>query len=695
MTHRLSPMLNPRSVALVGASPKPGTVQRSIIEMVRTSRLQGPLFAVNPNYPEVEGIPCYPSIGALPEPPDLVVLGVGAARMETALDDAIAGGARSAVIFDNCYLDVETSPRLLDRLKSRAREADLPVGGSNAMGYCNFETEIFIGFWQPRERPAGHIALIAHSGSVFADMIGNDPRFRFNLAVSAGQEINATVADYMDYVLELPSTRVIALFLETVRDPPGFVAALDKARQRDIPVLIMKVGRTEQSARLAETHTGALVGSDTAFDALIDAHGAVRVRTCDELLAAAILLESPKRAPAGGLAVMTDSGGYRESIIDLAADVDVPLAALSTQTLDALSAQLPPYMAAANPIDIGVPLRTERSQMVIEMWASLMDDANTSLGAFEFNVADDFAYMPKLIDAAEHIAKNNLKPFLVFSSFSRVTNNRVADRFADAGLPLINGVDNVLAAVKAAFTYRDHRQRRAVELPPSLSDAVALWHKRLNDEEVLDEHESLRLLADFDIPVIASRVADSRDEAVAVAEMLSYPVALKTATRGQTHKSDVDGVRLGLSGPDEVGTAYDDIANRLGPRVTVAQMADAGVELVFGSVCDPQFGPLVIVGMGGRLVEVLSDSVSALAPFDEELAKRLIGRLKGRRLLEGVRGACPADVDALARALSRFSGLAAGLGDSLQSLDANPVIATANGCVAVDALAIGRAHFDR
>ena len=166
---------------------------------------------------------------------------------------------------------------------------------------------------------------------------------------------------------------------------------------------------------------------------------------------------------------MTDSGGYRESIIDLAADVAVPLAALSTQTLDALSARLPPYMPAANPIDIGVPLRTERSQMVIEMWASLMDDANTALGAFEFNVADDFAYMPKLIDAAEHIAKNNPKPFLVFSSFSRVSNNLVADRFADAGLPLINGVDNVLAAVKAAFTYRDHRQRRVVELPPDLS----------------------------------------------------------------------------------------------------------------------------------------------------------------------------------------------------------------------------------
>ena len=691
MTHRLSPLLNPRSVAMVGASPKPGTVQRSMVEMVRTSRLDGPLFAVNPNYTDVEGIACYPSLRALPEPPDLAVLGVGAARMETALEDAIAGGARSVMIFDNCYLEMETRPRLLELLQSRAREADLPVCGGNGMGYCNFEKDIFIGFWQPRERPAGHIALVAHSGSVFADLIGNDPRFRFNLAVSAGQEINATVADYMDYVLELPSTRVIALFLETVRDPPGFVAALGKARQHDIPVLITKVGRTEESGRLAETHTGALVGSDTAFDAVLDAHGAVRVRTTDELLAAALLLELPERPPAGGLVVMTDSGGYCESIVDLAADIGVPIATLATDTLKVLSAHLPAYMPATNPIDIGIPLRTERSQMVIEMWATLMDDPNTAIGAFEFNVADDFAYMPKLIDAAERLAETSPKPFVIFSSFSRVTNNRLAARYADVGLPLINGVDNLLAAVKASFTHRDHSEHRAVEVPLGLADTVARWRKRLNRAEVLDEEESLRLLADFDIPVVASKVAGSRDEAVTAAQTLRYPVALKTAMPGRTHKSDVDGVRLALGGADEVGSAYADIAGRLGPRVTIARMADAGVELVFGSVCDPQFGPVVMVGMGGQLVELIGDSVFALAPVDEAGAKRLIERLKGRPLLDGVRGAPPADLDGLAQAFSRFSLLAASLGDSLGSLDANPVIATTAGCLAVDALAVARA----
>ena len=226
--------------------------------------------------------------------------------------------------------------------------------------------------------------------------------------------------------------------------------------------------------------------------------------------------------------------------------------------------------------------------------------------------------------------------------------------FADQGLPLINGVDNLLAAVKAAFTYRDYADQHRVELPPPPSELVARWRNRLDGAGALDEQDSCRLLADFHIPVVEMRVANNRYEALAAATAICYPVVLKTAMPGHTHKSDVDGVRLELEGEHDLGAAYDDIANRLGSRVTVAQMAKDGVEVAFGSVCDPQFGPVVMVGMGGRLVELLTDSVSALAPFDEVTAHRLIDRLKGRALLDGVRGAPSADIDALAWALRCF-----------------------------------------
>jgi acyl-CoA synthetase (NDP forming) len=689
MNHRLAPLLAPRSIAIVGASPKVGTVQRNIVDVVRQSGFAGNVVAVNPNYKEVESLPCFPNIAAMPAPPDLAVLGVGAARMETALDDAIKGGARAITIFDNCYLEVETSPKLLDRLKTRARASGVPVCGGNGMGFYNFENSTYVSHYHPPKRPAGHIAFIAHSGSAFDALVFNDPRYRFNLAVSPGQEINASIADYMDYALDLASTRVIALFIETVRDPDGFVSALIKARERDVPVIAVKVGRTEQSARLAQTHTDALVGNDAAFDAVLARYGALRVRTLDELISAALILAMPKRAPEGGLAVMIDSGGFREALIDLASDIGVPLTTLGPEATELLRATLPPYLPPVNPLDIGVPLKVDRPPMVKKIWQAFLADPGTAIGAFEFEVFDDFCYSPGLIDAAEEIAASAMKPFFVFSTFGRANNAKIGARYADSGLPLISGVDNMLAAVRAGLSYRDLRNRVPAALPPKPADDVtARWRMRLRSGRPLDEHEGLSLLSDFGVPVVPSRVAESQEDACEAAGALGFPVALKTAARGIQHKSDIDGVRLGLQDVDAVVAAYKFLSQRLGPRMTVARMADRGVELAFGIMIDPQFGPLVIVGMGGTLIEVLSDRTVALAPFDAIEARRLIDCLKGRPLLDGVRGALPADINAAAHALAQLSVLAATLGSDLRSVDVNPVIVGAAACVAVDALVI-------
>ena len=218
-------------MALVGASPRPGSFGNALVRVLRDGGFRGTIHPVNPNYREVEGLPCHPSVAALPVPPDLAVLGVAGARLEAAMDDAIAGGARAALIFDNCQLENDTAPPLLDRLRRKAEAAGLPVCGGNGMGFYNFDTGTHASFQPPPNRPPGGITLIAHSGSVFVLLAANDPRYRFNLVVSPGQEIGATVADYMDYALDQPSTRVIALFIETVRDPAGFVAALEKARR--------------------------------------------------------------------------------------------------------------------------------------------------------------------------------------------------------------------------------------------------------------------------------------------------------------------------------------------------------------------------------------------------------------------------------------------------------------------------------
>lgn len=689
--HRLDPLLKPESVALVGASAKPGSFGSELVRVLHDGGYRGAIYPVNPNYTEVAGLACYPSIAALPTRPDLAVLGVAGARMESALDEAIEGGAAAVTIFDSCYLEDDGTPKLLDRLKQKARLAGVPVCGGNGMGFYNFDTKTHVSFQAPPDRPAGQIALIAHSGSVFVLLAANDPRYRFNLIVSAGQEINGTVADYMDFALEQPSTRVIALFIEAVRDPDGFIAALKKARSRDIPVVVAKVGRTEESARLAATHCGAIAGHDAAYEAVFERYGVLRVDTLDELMATALLLSQPKRPGVGGFASVTDSGGLRELMIDLADKQGVEFARITPATRSKLEARLPHGLEAANPLDAAGPLRPDYADVFKDCLQILMGDPGTAIGAFEFEVRDDFVYMPALLDTAEAMATRTDKPFFVLNSFSAAQNSQTAVRLLDAGVPLINGVQNALTAVRLSLAYRDSRQRAPISPPAGPApQVVAFWRERLAKGGHLDEAESLALLSDFGVPVAEACVASTAEDALKAAENMGYPVVLKTAEPGIHHKSDVDGVRLSLASSEDLLAAYRDLAGRLGPRVTVEPMLAAGVELAFGLTIDPQFGPLVMVGSGGKWIEVMRDRVFALPPFDAPEALRLIDRLKVRPMLDGGRGMPPADLDALALALARFSVAATLLADAVSEVDINPIVVGPAGAVAVDALVIAR-----
>lgn len=686
---QLEALLRPGSVALIGASSKPGSLGNELVRVLRDGGYCGGIYPVNPNYQEIEGLACYPSVSSLPCQPDLAVLGVAGSRMEAAMQDAIVGGARAITIFDSCYLEHDTTPKLLDRLKRKAAEADVPVCGGNGMGFYNFDARTHISFQHPPDRPAGHIALIAHSGSVFVLLAANDPRYRFNLVISAGQEINGTVADYVGYALDQPSTRVIALFIESVRDPVEFVHCLKKARERDVPVIVAKLGRTEESIRLAATHCGAIAGNDAAYEAVFDRYGVLRVDTLDELMATALLLSQPKRVAAGGLAAVFDSGGLRELVIDLADRQSVPFARIAPETRARLHACLPFGLDAANPLDAAGPLRADYANVFKECLQILVEDTDTAILAFEFDVRDDFAYMPALLEAAEAMPALTEKPFLVLNSFSGAQNSQTAVRLLDAGVPMINGVQNMLTAVRLAMAYRDSRERASIT-PPSGPDpeVVSRWRERLARGDAIGEAESLKLLSDFGVPAADAIVSDNPEAVLSAAYAIGYPVVLKTAEAGIYHKSDVGGVRLNLADAQALLEAYRDVAERLGPRVTIEPMIMPGVELAFGMTIDPQYGPLVMVGSGGRWIEVLRDRVFALPPFDAAEALRLIDRLRVRPLLDGGRGTPPTDVKALAQVLARFSVLAVLLADSIAEIDANPIVVGAGGVTAVDALIV-------
>ena len=686
--NRLAPLLAPRSIAFVGASVREGSPGHTMLYLNRGSPLEGRLYPVNPRYPRIDGVDCYASLKELPEVPDLVVLGLADGRLEFALQEAASVGARAALIFGGANLEEPERTRLVRRLRAIAAEADLPICGGNCMGYYNLDAGLRMTFSRPPSiSPAGGVALISHSGSSWSSLTHNDGRLKFNLSVSSGQELNVGVADYLHYVLSMPTTRAIGLVLETVRQPDEFLAALSEANARGVPVMALKVGRTEQSARLAISHSGAIVGDDAAFDAIFEHHGVGRARTLEELAAGLLLLSCAGRVGPGGLSVIHDSGFERELLIDLAGDHGAPLARVSPDTRERLVTLLDPGLEPVNPLDAwGTGHDYER--VFTECLSVLMEDSDTACGFISHSLREGFWISEAWARVAQENTRRTDKPIAMVSNFPWVKDGDVVERMSELGIPVIGGMDIGLAAARHLFAWRDFTARKEKRPPAGLERSrLDAWRRRLEAGEALDEAESLALLADYGIDVVPCRRAASRNEVEALACELDAPVALKTVMPGVHHKSEHVGVVLDVA-PDSLVEAYDSLAARLGPRVLVADMTPPGVEMALGVVRDPHFGPLVMVAAGGVLIEVLADRRLVVPPFDRGRAERAISKLHCRSLLEGHRGRSAANVGALAEAAARLSVLAQELGPWISELDVNPVIVGPERAVAVDALVV-------
>jgi acyl-CoA synthetase (NDP forming) len=686
--HPLAPLLAPRSIALVGASLRPNTPGHDMVRMLHRGGFGGTVHAINSNYERIEAYPCVARLDDLPAPPDLAVLSVRNERLEETLAKAIAVGARSAVIFASGFLADDSTPPLTSRLAAMARAAGLPICGGNCMGFYNDLDGVWIcGFPSPRQPRPGSIALIAHSGSVFGALAHNDPRLRFALAISPGQELTTTVADYIDYALERPEVKVIGLFLETARDPAAFRAALETAADRGVPVVALKLGRTEAAAAAALTHTGALAGSDLAYEALFDRYGVVRVETLDELAATLLLFATGRRARAGSLVSIHDSGGECELFIDLAQRAGVAFAPIAATTKRALAARLDPGLEPGNPLDAwgtGADFAT----IFEDCFRALLADDNAALGVFAADIRDGYYLSEGFAAAAAAAAATTEKPVAFVTNYTQLNHDALALQLTEAGVPVLDGTYHGLIAVRGALAYRDFRQR-PVDPLPAAAPHLGAQQRRLAEQLFAagpqDEANSLALLAAYGVPVVPHHIVTSEDGAIAAAARLGYPVVLKTAEPGILHKTEVRGVHLDLAGETAVRAAWRDLAERLGPRAVVARMLPAGVEIALGMVRDPQFGPLVTVGAGGVLIELLGDRRAALAPFGPATARRLLDRLSLRRLLDGYRGGTAVDIDRLALAISHFSVLAASLGDLVREIDVNPLVCGRE-IAAVDAL---------
>ena len=687
-------MLEARSVAVVGASIKEGSLGHQMMLELERGGFDGAIYPVNPGYDEVRGHRCYPSLGEVPEPVDLAILGLANQRLEQAMRDAAQAGARSAVTFSSLFEEQPPQPGmppLAERIASIAGEHRMALCGANGMGFVNTEARLrATGFPTPDEMPPGPVTFLSHSGSVFTAFAFNDRGIAFNLIVSSGHEIVTTMDEYLSFALDLESTKVVALVLETVRRPAEFLAALAKANERDVPVLALKVGRTEGAKEMVVAHSGALAGEHGAYEAVFDAHGVHECRDLEELADSIELFSSPRRVLSGsGIAALHDSGGERALFVDLADDLGVPLAQISDATRARIDAVLDPGLIAENPLDAwGTGIDADR--IYTESFLALHDDPETAAVAFAVDLArQGEPYDEGYLRVAQDVLAATTKPFCIVSNLPAAIARDEVGRLRGAGIPVLEGTVSGLRALKHLLDDASARERPTAASPPGSPAGIeGEWRRRLAEAPDLSEGAGLGLLYAYDISVVDALPARSWDEAERAAERIGYPVAVKTAMPGISHKSDVRGVRLGVVDPLELGEVYRDLAERLGPDVMIAAMAPPGVEVALGVVRDPTFGPLVLVAAGGVLVELIHDRKLALPPIDEDAARRLIDGLAMRPLLDGVRGAPPCDVDALAHAVSRLSVLAVELGDLIAELDINPVIVSSHGCVAVDVLVV-------
>jgi acyl-CoA synthetase (NDP forming) len=693
--HWLRPLLAPRSAAVVGASARYGSLGESCFRKTREYGFEGPVYPINPRYEELAGERCYPSVSALPEPVDLVMLCVGNDRVEDALKEAIAAGAKAALVFASCQLPGDSDPPLAKRLQAIARAAKIPVSGGNGMGFYNPEYGFVGSFGSLPYSPCpGHMTLISHSGSSHSAMVLNDERLGYNLTVSPGMELNGTVADFMDYALERESTRVIGLVLETLRDPKGFVASLEKAAARAVPVVALKLGRSAQAARLAVSHSGAVAGDFAAYEAVFDRYGVHLVETLDELAATMSLFAQGRPAGPGGLAAMGDSGGERELLVDLCERCGVPLHGLAPETVGRLRPLLTDDLVVENPIDAwGGQLEWEKT--FIEGFRAIAEDPGTAVAMVHSNIRDKDPVSEIWADACRGALAATDKPVLLTTNFGWTRHGDILAGLAAAGVPVVEGTRAALIAVRALLAQRDRAGRESDTPPaPPAAEVVERWRARLATGAEFDEAEGLALLGDFGLPVSPSETADSLDGVMEVVEELGYPVVLKTAMPGIHHKSDRGGVKLGLTNRQAVIEAYSDLAARLGPRVVVSPMAAGAdaVEMALGVIDDPQFGPLVMIAAGGIFMELLGDRRLLLPPFGRAEALAAIDSLRIRPMLDGARGRPKADVEGLADAAARLSVLAASLGSAIGELDVNPLRVGPEGCLALDALVMPKAQ---
>ena len=701
----LDTFFSPNNVALIGATETHGSVGRTLMWNLISNPFGGAVFPVNPKRASVLGVKAYPDIASLPEPVDLAVIVTPAPTVPGIIKECASAGVKSAIIISAGFK--ETGPQGVElerQVLEYARPARMRIIGPNCLGVMSPVSGLNATFAAAMARK-GKVGFISQSGALCTAVLdwSLTENVGFSHFVSIGSMLDIGWGDLIYYLGDDPNTESIVIYMETIGDARSFLSAA-RAVANNKPIIVIKPGRTEGAARAAASHTGSLTGSDEVLDVAFRRAGVLRVNSIAELFYMADLLAKQPRPAGNRLTILTNAGGPGVLATDALITNGGELAQLSPETMQAFDELLPPAWSHNNPVDILGDASPERYAKAIEIAAKDPNSDGMLVILTPQDMTDPTATAEKLAPYSQTLGKPLLASWM--GGAGVLEGEKILNRaniptfpYPDTAARMFDYMANYASILLRLYETPTLAAYSLDRLPESQTAAEIIQHARNSGRTLLTEYESKQLLAAYRIPTVETRVAITEDEAAHAAEEIGFPVVLKLHSEIITHKTDVGGVKLNLKDAQSVRAAFREIAQNIREKVgdkdpngaeyflgvTVQPMIDLeGYELILGSSIDAQFGPVILFGLGGQLVEVFKDSSLALPPLNTTLARRMMERTRIYRALKGVRGRKPVDLDALERLVVRFSTLISEQ-PWIKELDINPLLASPERLVALDA----------
>ncbi len=677
----LTKLLKPQSVAVIGASEKEGfggDVCRNILSYVED---RSRVYFIHPKRETVFDVPCYKSVTDVPDTVDLMVICTSQKTVIPLFREGAKKGCGGAVVFASGYGEVGTDEGRKNEaeLIAAAKELDIAIMGPNCAGFVNYidNVQAFAFISEKRDRK-GSVGVVSQSGQLCLSLM-DCPGMRFSYSISAGNGKIVQVEDYMEFLVDDENTKVVSVYIEGVKDANKFASVLKKAAERKKPVVILKAGRSAKGGAIAASHTGSLSGSDASFDAVLKKFGAIRVDDLEELMAMSLMLSTLKKIPdKATFASMNLSGGETGICADVGSLNGVEYPDFTKETLASLKAQLPDYASPNNPLDMTASLSYD-ADLYAGALRTVMDDPNIGMVLIGYTLLLDIAdpaihYMYQGIEKVVKEKGDACKPIAMIPFAENTRNLEYQDKLFHIGVPILPPPVYAFKMLRHLADFISYRpEEKTLALAPG---------KGKSDKTIpLSEHDSKVELGKFGVAVPKEVIATSVEEAVSFAASTEEALAMKIESADILHKSDVGGVKLNIRGAEAAKAAYEEIMKNVTEKkpeaklngILMVPMLKSGVEMIIGVNNDPQFGPMIMVGMGGVFVEVFKDVALYPAPLSETEALEMLKSLKSFKLLNGYRGSAKCDIKALCETIVAIGNYASANKDTLKELDINPL----------------------